>query len=220
MRAIRGNFVRIRRQDWRLAGHTSADQRDRLLAATTFEAIVAIIAREARVTACGCEPKDDEPTYHRAVVTLELPSTLVDVFHSGCAGIRAQYYRSPDFGDRAKRYAIARLMSVIERALRTSEDWPWIKESLTHHDAKVWVHEGTWFRQRQKGERRLRVARWIKARPSGSRRERRKRRWAMLTPTTETRLEVKGAFLDDQSVWFGRSSKPRRAREIHENGYT
>jgi hypothetical protein len=44
--------------------------------------------------------------------------------------------------------------------------------------------------------------------------------WAQLTPDGETRLDLKGGYVNDNFHSIGVQMKPFRSRELHDLGYT
>src|SRR5262245_4540195 len=110
------------------------------LLSTSFEEIVDRIVRELSVS----EKRDE---YGRKVLTLSLPANLVDLFHNGAGGYRAQYYESVSQGETANRYILDRL-SHLDREL------------LKSPTAKIWIYKGQWLRHWRHAMRNLRVERW------------------------------------------------------------
>jgi hypothetical protein len=156
-------------------------------------------------------------------VTLSANPSTIDLFHNAPGGYRAQYYRSIGNGDRANAYAVRQLMPLIRRLLvgqgKRTCPWGWVEKSLQDSDAKVWIHQGRWWRHAKREDRHLAVARWVAEQSSRQRERRRKAGWAALAAHSETRIDVKGGFIMLSGVPLG-GLKPNRARDVHELGFT
>ena len=143
-----------------------------------FENIVDRIHAESSV-----QRKLDE--FGRTVLTLTLASELVDLFHNGAGGYRAQFYESIRQDEQANRYILDRL-SHIDR------------EILKSRTAKIWIYQGQWLRRQRHAMRNLRVERWHRNFHVCPKLV----RYGYLTPDNETRLVIKGESpksLDDRN---------------------
>jgi hypothetical protein len=94
-----------------------------------------------------------------------------------------------------------------------------MEKSLLAPTAKIWIHQGAWLRANARRERRLFVKRWVKAQADRDKERRKKARWAMLTPSSEVCLELKGGFVSLSGMPVG-SLKESRSRDLHELGFT
>jgi hypothetical protein len=123
-------------------------------------------------------------------------------------------------GEAANEYAVGQLAPRIIELLdcRQKRTCPlgWVKESLHHPEAKLWIHQGPWLRLGRETDRNLAVERWLRYRWD----KQRKDHWASLTPEDETRIDLKGAPLTLEGRPYGRSLKPNRGEHIHCAGYT
>lgn len=217
------NFARISSREWRLDGSVEKDERAELLRGITFTQIVGRITEEAMLISHARERACSKPQFFRAVVTLAMNASTVALFHNSPSGYRAQYYCSMKNGERANQYALKRLIPRIQQMLLGNEKrtcpWWWVEKSLLDPEAKLWIHQGRWFRYATRDDRKLFVARWVHQQASRDRRRRRKAIWATLTPSNETRIDIKGGFLTLDGTRLGRL-KPTRAKDIHELGFT
>lgn len=94
-----------------------------------------------------------------------------------------------------------------------------MEQSLRDQDAKIWLHQGTWLRYALKSDRNLLVGRWLARQHDPDEMIRTRAKRSMLTPASETLLELKGGFLSGAGEPLG-TFKPCRAEQIHELGYT
>src|SRR5262249_44028914 len=74
------------------------------------------------------------PGYFRAVLTLRVRATALDLFYNSVSGYRAQYYQAADLGTVANRFALDRLVLQVLRSV-TSVNKPtcppaWVEKSL------------------------------------------------------------------------------------------
>jgi hypothetical protein len=188
-----------------------------------YEQIVARLEREAIVVAHKRERARNNPLFFRAQVTLKVAASTADRFHSSIGGYRAQFYDSVERGLRGNAYALDRLVPLVLNLLdgRQKRTCPteWFEKSLLAPDAKVWIHQGLWWRYAKAEDRHLRVARWFEEQSSPDPDRRAKARWAALIPEKETRIDLKGAFLSLSGAPLG-SLKPDRALNINQLGFT
>ena len=214
-------FAAIPADTWR---HQSNRHGQRLLKRVTYDQIIAKIVDEARVVFHKRERARKNTEYFRALVTIEVHPSTVDLFHSSASGYRAQYYHSVALGEFANRYAIQRLVPRVLDLLKGHEKHtcqrPWLEMSLGSDDAKVWIHQGHWIRYARAEDRILRIERWVHEEsccpdPEG----RKKARYAALTPSAESRIDLKGAFFTLTGQPLG-TLKPTRAWDIHDLGFT
>jgi hypothetical protein len=170
---MRTRFNTLPASVWRLSCDEARASR---LLCESYESIVEQI--ESRFSVLK---RDD--TGERLEITLHVESPLVDLFHNGAGGYRAQYYVSPKQGDMANRYFLRRLLRRID-GLAASE-----RAAFAHQSAKVWIYQGQWFHQKWKCIRHLSAERWH----ANFEENRRKVLWGYLAPEHETRLVLKSA---------------------------
>jgi hypothetical protein len=145
-------FSRISRLQWRFSNRISNHRAARLQGGPSFESIIRDICQNLHPVSHECQEMTKRRPYYRAVVTLQSKAHLVDAFHNSSTGYRAQYLRSVRNGERANAFAALRIATHAMELIRDEgelqcPEW-WISKSLLHHDAKVWIHQGTWFRQK------------------------------------------------------------------------
>lgn len=208
---------------WRL-GDGVAGQRRRRLLETPFEEIVRRVVDEARLTSMSSERIKRIIGARRVLVKLTLSREVVDLFHNGAGGYRAQYYLGTTQGEKANRYAINCLLPRIRelcaaRPKRGCEPDS-VDASMRDPDAKVWIHQGTWLRDRGLADRNLAVQRWIDNSQTMELKNKRISIWAELTPSNETKLDIKGGCVDSEGRSLGIKLKLCRSDEISELGFT
>jgi hypothetical protein len=100
-------------------------------------------------------------------------------------------------------------------------EWEFIEASLAHPDAKCWIYEGPWL-SNEPDRWNLRVDRWDRNAHKITMACRFEAGWARLTPENETRLELKGGWVDGWGRPAEKQAKSRlhRSSEIHHHGYT
>ena len=215
------HFVRVPETEWRINGTDEASSK--LHYAPEYEHLVHVIASTATVAECRRESLTRRPAYHRAVVRFAVGTDLVNLFHSAATGYRAQYYASPEIGNEANTLMVralgARAVALLASRSKRTCPLEWLSSSLEESSAKVWIHQGVWLRHARCSDERLRVERWIRHRDDVDVKLRRKARWAALIPDSEGFLELKGGFISHQGAGIV-ALKPRRARELHEHGFT
>ena len=217
------NFVRIPRDIWCLEG-LEKDRKESLLRAMPFNQIVDRIVEEATILSHARKRSCKDPQFFRAHIILKLSPSTVDLFHNCSTGYRAQYYHSVRNGQRANTYALYKLIPrvnklVADRLKRTCLWW-WVEKSLLHPEAKVWVHQGLWLHHAKRTDRHLFVAKWVMQQASANKGERKKAKYATLTPDRETRIDIKGGFLTLDGERPSNLYKPARAKDIHKFGFT
>ena len=183
-------FHLVRATEWTVV-QIDARRHKRLLT-TSFESIVQRISSGAVVAGHRREKGKSKHLQdaHRAVIELRLPATIVDCFHNGAGGYRAQFYRSASNGEKANCYLI---LSVLDRLIALCRVQPkrglpaeFIEASLRHPAAKVWIHQGRWLRCRRLADRKLHIQRWLSGLQNEDARVRDKLAvWAQLAPSSE-----------------------------------
>jgi hypothetical protein len=220
---VKSRFARISLSEWCLDECLVKDRKDKLCHCISFEQIIARVAREAIVHNHMRNRACSHPQYFRALVTLKVGPSTVDLFHNSASGYRAQYYRSIDSGRCANWYALKNLLPRLKESLMGHEKrtcpWWWIEKSLLDPEAKLWIHQGRWLRYARSADRHLYVPRWVIQQNCQSKERRKKALWATLTPDSETCIELKGGYLTLEGKRLGKL-KPARAKDIHELGFT
>jgi hypothetical protein len=161
----------------------------------------------------------------RPELTVKLPATIVDAFHSGSGGIRAQYYFGADTG----RAATLELLDIMYSKLETF----WLENRKRHFlkgfqasfasdYCKIWIHQGPWLRGLPATKLcTLQVKRWQSSSwytiPSGK--PPHFASWPTLMPETETRIDFKGAWIKDQVVSDDGTVAIGQDLENHHRGY-
>jgi hypothetical protein len=186
---------------------------------TTFEEIVSKIVESHKVVGCRCTPMRRLAGMQRVEVVLELPSEVVDLFHNGAAGYRAQFYQGVVMGECANRRVIdALLPSILARPWEPSPEH--IKASLGDPDAKVWICEiGGWMDDVDSKACGLTVERWEENVGKGKK-HRFELRHMRLTPEHVTKLDIKGGCLNESFEPAGVVVKPHRSQELCDHGFT
>jgi hypothetical protein len=218
-----GGSVSVDAEHWRLSERVTAKQRAQLLRGPSFEQIVERIASEMRLVALSRERARKNRLYFRAVLTIEVHASTVDLFHNSASGYRAQYYSSIKAGERANLYALKTLAPRIVRlskALSKRTCQPgWLARSITDPSAKLWIHQGLWLRHAKSSDAVLLVSRWLKQCRTADPKRRKKAFWATLAPRSESRIDIKGAYFSKSGHALG-TLKPSRAADIRNLGFT
>lgn len=216
-------FHVLNAETWRLSNGIEPSRKKRLLK-ITFENIIDRIAREAKLIRCRPEKSRRPQGLMRIFITLEVSPEAIDLFHNGAGGYRAQYYVGEVLGLSANRYAVEALRSAIPRIFKPDARKPLLQDvldkSLFDPTAKIWIHQGIWFRQSRLSDRNLLVERWIENGWNMKLEKQKLPIWARLTPPNENRLQLKGGWLDSNLISVGDVTKPNRARDLHCLGYT
>jgi hypothetical protein len=211
-------FTRIPESEWVIHPSVAWQRRRFLLRGLSFEEIVQRIVQSANCVRILKNVAKANPAAKRAVVTLQMPPSLVDAFHNSAAGYRAQFYKSPTLGESANRYAIDALQQRILAAAKPSGRG-WLRASLGTVDAKLWIHQGLWLRWERRADRNLLVSRWLASQNCLSRKGYPLANWAILTPAAEQVIEVKGGFVEPSGGCLP-PQKGRRASQLHRCGFT
>ncbi|MCC4118784.1 hypothetical protein LLG90_25865 [Aromatoleum toluclasticum] len=221
--AFDSEFAQAPVHEWILSGSLGTDQKERLLGGTSFEQIIDCIVNEATLFSLKREMCSANKQFFRPIFSLSLNPSTVDLFHNSVCGYRAQYYIAPHIGERANEYALkiltARLRVLLDGREKHTCPWWWIEKSLQDPAAKLWIHQGVWVRSAKRTDRHLLVARWIAQQASPDKVRRKKAFWAALTPRMESKIEVKGGYLNLLGEPLGKV-KPFRSKDLHELGFT
>lgn len=216
-------FGIVPESDWQLCDQIGTDRKRRLLN-TPFDKILLRMVAEAKLDDYKPDPNDHAPNLHRALFELRLPSEVVDLFHNGAGGYRAQYYIGVHEGENANRYAVDKMRGALKRLRvmhhRPDCDQDFIEASLSDPGAKIWVHEGAWLSDNKPDDRKLVVDRWEQNASKGIWDHRFEPSWAQLTPNNETGLDIKGGWIDENFASVPSANKPHRSQEIRDFGYT
>ena len=216
-------FGTVPATEWQLKQNIEESRRRRPLE-TSFCSIVQQITKQALLCDYDCKEISKFPGTKRIWMKLTLPSQTVDLFHSGGAGYRAQFYLGIQQGENANRFLIDSLLPAAERLCadrpKLSCCWEYIEASLCHRDAKCWIHEGAWLSNNKPADRNLVVDRWERNADKVTLKHRFEPSWAKLTPESEIHLEVKGGCVDQFFQPVDVLLKPFRSRELHDHGYT
>ena len=210
-------FVHVSGRIWQLTGDLSQ------LPSPGYERIIRRVAREADIAAHHRERGKRKANCFRACVKLKCRAETISLFHNSRSAYRAQYYSSVAGGEQANRFALAVLVPRVGELLRGKEkrgcSWSWMEKSLLDPTAKIWIHQGPWLRANAQRDQSLFVKRWLRAQADKHKGRRKKARWAMLTPSSEVCLELKGGFVSLSGMPVA-SFKETRSRDLHELGFT
>lgn len=209
--------------EWQLERRIGKNRKRRLLE-KSFDTIVQQISEKAELHDYGCKEIRRFPGLKRVWFKLILEPPIVDLFHNGAGGYRAQFYLDIRQGVKANRCVIESLLAPLESlcAARPKEgcSWRFIQASLCHHDAKVWIHEGAWLTDNRSADQNLVIDRWEQNARKITLQHRFEPSWARLTPKSESQLELKGGCVDETFVPVDVQLKPSRSLELHDHGYT
>jgi hypothetical protein len=220
---VTSSFARISEAEWRFSDALDRERRAWLQNSPRYEQLVNNILRDLSLVNCQRELSKGKRGYNRVMVTVQADAATLDQFYSSATGYRAQYYASATLGVEANRFALdiflPRVVALIACLNKRTCPASFVEQSLRDQDAKLWLYQGTWLRYARKSDRNLLVARWLARQhdPIAIIRKRAKR--SMLTPASETLLELKGGFLSATGEPLG-TFKLDRAEHIHELGYT
>jgi hypothetical protein len=216
------SFLCVPANDWCLAPEMDRSRRNVLVKDIPFEKIIELIAQESRLVSIKKNRLDKRPDYHRVVIVLETASSAVDLFHNSRRGYRAQYYLGVRNGERANEYAVRALTPKVKElfAGKKTSPWTWVEKSLSNSEAKIWIHQGLWFRYRRISDRIICIPRWASHLQSLQRDDRKKALWGSLSASGESRIDIKGGFVDSNGNSLGGSLKPSRGQQIYELGFT
>ena len=216
-------FEIISDTEWQLDERVVYPRRDRLLT-TSFEIIVERMSAEVKVNKYKRNHVKAHAGARRAVVEIRLSPEVMDLFHNGAGGYRAQFYLGVSHGEAANRYVIDSLLPSVRDAVvqRSKRGCPWglVKASLCDPDAKAWIHQGLWIRSKKLIDRNLNVERWQHNGTTMSLRKQLLPIWALLTPECETRLQLMGGSVDSKFRSLNVQLKPDRSQELYDLGFT
>ena len=214
-------FGCVPENEWVLSSTIGGARRSRLLHSPPFERIVAGLLHNAQVAKVVYQRAPNSQPGHRCTVVLEVEPQILDVFFNSASGYRAQYFLNPVQGNRANRLVIDIALPRIARAVDDRHaDRKFVESSLEHRWAKVWIHQGLWLRRAKREHRVLLVPTWQREFASEDKHRRKLSRWGALAPNSESRLLLKGGYvLSSRELAVGKPPS-RRARELHDFGFT
>src|SRR3954470_314766 len=214
-------FVRVSESDWMLSRQLAPGRRRKLLQAPQYEQLINGLIQRMSLVKVAREKSRDVPGYFRAVVTIRVRATALDLFYNAASGYRAQYFQAADLGTLANRFALDRLLRRLTASVAAADKRTcpadWVAKSLSDPDAKLWPHQGIWLRYARKIDQNLLVARWLARRDDPDKKSRKRAKRSMLTPSDERLLELKGGFLSPAGIRLG-TFKPKRSQDLHELG--
>ena len=215
-------FACIPASDWCLSSGLEKPRRNVLREYIPFAKIIDLIAQHAELVSIKKEMLDCRPDYHRVAIILKTDPKAVDLFHNSRCGYRAQYYYCVENGESANAYTVKTLALKIKEILANKEalPWVWVEKSLLDSDAKVWIHQGSWFRQRRISDRNICIQHWTSKLKSADACDRKIALWGTLSATGENRINIKGGFVDSNGEPLGISLKLKRGQQIHDFGFT
>ena len=212
-------------KDWVIDRSVVPPRRAQLLGRASFESIVAAIFAETTVHRIRREKRKTKIGFHRYTITLRAKARDVDLWHNSRGGYRAQYYIDERLGDAANAYAVKILSELAGRLIRGDSRrrrfWPMAEKSICHREARLWIHQGLWLRHARREDRLLYALNW---QGSGSRIRSKEIvklvRWGMLIPKEESKLVLKGQWLNSRGSAVSETPKSDRARSIARYGFT
>ena len=206
-------FSVVPENEWRLSKQIDCERRETLLH-TTFEEISDKIFNQLEKSKIKREKLHDVQGAERIYIEIILPCQLVDLFHNGAGGYRAQYLYDLNQGEKANQFIISKLSEKFGNGDKFT------KLSLQHFDSKIWVQENAWLGDNEYSNRNLFVEFWNKNSKEITLAHRFEPSWAQLTPYDESCLEIKGGSVDSNLQPIDKSLKPSRSLEIHRFDYT
>jgi hypothetical protein len=222
---VNSDFACVSQSQWLLSARIDDAWRQKLLKRTTFEAIVdRIVATAALVHHKRARVRDDDPTYYRVEVTLNLEQETACLFHNSRCGYRAQYYDNTETGERANRFALSQIVPRLKNLISGNEKrtcpLDWIETSLLDAHAKIWIHQGKWAYYKRHLDRNMCIERWKLGLNHENPSKIKKARLGILCPLYETRIDLLGGFINLKGSSLDKSLKPCRSQDIHDFGFT
>ncbi|MGF6904654.1 hypothetical protein [Paraburkholderia sp. GAS348] len=221
------NWQVVPEDEWTIDASIGSSRRIALLDGRGFDRILSDVLGSLEIVSIRYKPMENGEPEKRAVVTIRTCPEAVDQFHNSSSGYRAQFYVAPALGENANRNAVealservlvlARNSELLSKALKNP-----VATSLSQPQAKVWIHQGSWFRQRRRVDRVLRVYRWQLNLTSPCKHVSNLALWASLAPSTETQIVLKGGFLSPSGEPIPEKGKPQndRSNQLHSTGFT
>lgn len=195
-----------------------------LLQAPPFEGLVDATLRGAKADVIRWERSLEDSRGHRYVVVIRVDPARLDRFFDASSGYRAQFLAEPGLGHQADRSMLDTALHELAPHLASRygpvSPRKRVEASIAHPRSRGWIQQGPWLRHARGADRVLRVAAWMRGLESADRDRRKKARWGMLAPHTESPLLLKGAcFHEGRPLEVGEATTDR-ARDLHELGFT
>jgi hypothetical protein len=216
-------FARVSERDWVIDKRVGSRRIRRIKHAANFEGVVSRLVRGARVEHLCRERASGCHSAFRLIVRFRVRPESLDQFFNSSVGYRAQYFASSKLGERANRFTVKEFFPKViaegKRRKRPKKDF--IEMSLKHPDCKVWPHQGEWLRRARCEDRVLLVPRWQAELTSGDKARQKLALWGSLAPAHETRLLLKGGFVQSTGRIGSIGKAPsNRSKQLHELGFT
>ena len=209
--------------NWILAASVPSGRRDWLLSGQSYERITAELLATTSEVAFH-QQAEPEGRGSRCIVTIHVEPKHLDRFFSASTGYRAQYFVCPDQAHEADSHVIEAALPLLLRSLPANSSRApnrgLLEASLSHPWAKVWPYQGLWLRRSKLEERVLLVPQWQQQLSAQSAQRRKLARWGSLAPQMESRLQLKGGYVQGGYHMLLGKPQPTRGREIHELGFT
>lgn len=169
------------------------------------------------------EPRDNDPTFKRAVFCGTVDTRLFDWFFNASTGYRGAFFESPECGSRANRMLIDKLAELLVQwalSQRLDNDREWVLASLSKPSAKAWLAEYPGLCPRCAGEwsntyvsaLRIENSRWETSGHIHS-------AWGCQAPEL-SKVRIFGGFIDNgHNEWLA-AHKAERAKHIWEHGWS
>lgn len=202
--------------EWQL--YDMGDDRKERLMGASFVQIVQRIESESLIGLPVMKKMTDHPGMRRVEIRLSLATDVVDLFHNGAGGFRAQFLRAPSDGIRANRFIFDILSKRIveEHGLKGTAE----EVSLRHEHARAWINEGAWLTDVPVTCRGLTVPFWENNASKIHMGLRFEADWARKVPDSETEIVLKGGCVDADGNAADIDVKPSWAYEVHTHGYS
>ena len=219
-------FVVLPASKWLLRSDIAEERRRSLLHPPNFVEIVEQLRQSVRLRSARCERSSKNP-WTRVKAVLYVPpelGVLVDQYHNGASGVRAQCLKSIDLGDLALDVARDALRSRALELISTrgcpKPSMTMVEASLKAESSKVWIYQGLWVRRAKADARDLLVATWHEPAGNQDAKIRNLVRYGSKAPSDEHRIEVIGGWLDDSGTPRPGKEPGLRATQIHRYGFT
>jgi hypothetical protein len=179
---------------WDFCDQIPRERAERLHAYDSFAAVIALIAKDAAITAFAWEPFDAERLSgcNRASFLLTVPEQAYDAFFNAPAGYRGQYARSREAGEVANRSLLSNLESLLlaNPSPQQSAHGSRVLRSLRATDAKCWIFEPEVEQHMGVDLPEILYSPWQNASEDG----------AGLRAPVGSHIEVKGGWLDARGI--------------------
>ena len=205
---------------WTFTDLVPKDRRDKMLALTSFDEVIAQVAAGSADWFEIETRKNAE--YRRVFFRIRVAETAYDAFLNSPVGYRAQYCRGIENGLRQNRRLIEAVTPLCVQSISEKNQEGMVLASLSGTDAKVWINDKDW---PDIDEIHINHAPWVakaKNANKGTMAEQVARTNAaigVLAPVN-THLEIKGAWLTPDNHEWRDPGKAKRAEEIRDYGTT